>query len=641
MKRLLMIACLLLPVLACAQRALVVQGVSLGGVDLRAMAGMAFVAARDLPADAAALAARTPVLVCKPETLSPAQQAAVEAFVRGGGGLLIDGAGDRTRWRGGVLDVMSPAFATYDARVALAQPRVADAPAGLDLTAFPRIGAAFNAATPDRAPVSYLNLLSAWYFDKPLWHRDAQPWLTADDPAATPILAVARYGAGRVAIASWTAIADGKAPALQQTVAHTLRWLDGGAWQAPVALPLTVRGYALPAWYAKPLGDGLRGMGEKLTPADYTRPPEALWEAGFTLTDGAPTLALFGAEADAPAPAGAVVLRAPDGTPAVQTAFDAGALPVTAAVKTAVLNGAPVALPHRVPPFAKVLPTLDVPAWKPAVTLPDTWRMAFTHDTDTDRDVKEAWQAPGFNDAAWTPGKIGAQKMTVFGESLGYDGAIWYRGVIEVTPAAAMPNAALRVEARDTRGTVTVFVDGTPVALELRVAVVPLTAVGAGKHLLAVRVYGELRTNTGLTSLDARYLPLLWKADPTGAGWTDGWYRPETPVTDWQPVSGNFVEEPAGKGPMEGWARLVVNVPADAAPFQALLTLHLNMEAVVFVNGTRVGANAPARINQHRLPAARFTPGKNVVAVWARYSDRQARGFDLLCRLHRWSIPPR
>ena len=84
MKRLLLLCCFL-PTLALAQRVVVVQGATFGGVDWKELPGVTALAVRAVPVDAAALAAQADVLVCKPDALTPAQQAAIEGFVRGGG----------------------------------------------------------------------------------------------------------------------------------------------------------------------------------------------------------------------------------------------------------------------------------------------------------------------------------------------------------------------------------------------------------------------------------------------------------------------------------------------------------------------------------------------------------------------------
>ena len=629
---------------ACAQQEgnrVLVVGARIGNIKWNnVLPGVKSLNPAAMPADANALAEIANVLIIRPDALTKSQQQAVEAFVRGGGGLLLDGMGDRSRWVGGILDVMSPAIGRYEARTALGQATIGETKNplnDLDLTSFPRIASLINVATPDHTPSGRLNFLSAWYYSKPLWHDDWQEWLLASDPANTPLLSVARYGAGQVAIANWSSLVDADAEIVRDVVTRLVSWLAGNGIVAPYNMPtVAVQGFTLPEWYSKPLSSGMSGMGEKTTINDFLLPPEALQEAGYQIaldTKAAKSLILMGNDAQATAPPGVdTVLRLPAGIEASKQNFDISKLLSVSKTSSALLvedeKLIEVKLPHRSPADNSPLPTVELPAGNPQINLPTSWKIAFTHDSDSKIDLQQAWNKIDFDDTKWQEGKIGAQMTSLFGEQMGYDGAIWYRGIIDIPAEIVLPNAALVLETNSSFGYLTAFVDGKPLALEPKKILLPLSEIGAGKHLLAVRVYGEKRSNTGLSRLSTVYLPLLWHDDSRNEGWKNGWYQEECTIAGWQPVSNEFSKDPAGSGALEGWVRATINVPEDTVPFDALLKLTLNVSAVVYINGTKCRSTSPERMSQINLPTSLFHIGKNSVAIWVRYADRQSHGIE-------------
>ncbi|HUU70288.1 MAG TPA: hypothetical protein VM186_12240, partial [Planctomycetota bacterium] len=481
---------------------------------------------KDVPQSADELARRCTVIVLVPSRVPAAMQQAIEEFVRGGGGLLIDASCRRSDWCGTLLDVLSPTVAIDERSTRLG--RIGEfAPgcplAGIPLEAFPRLASMQNVSIPDRNQVAMMSELSAWTFSKPPWHDGWEEWAFSADPQRMAVVSAARYGAGRTAAWGAGSIAD---PALiawpQYGVAckRILDWLAGTGEVKPVpTTPVSLLGYEPPKWWADPLAAGLRGMDQKVGLDQFMLPPEAFAEAGYAATMGgdAPIRVLFGKEANAEPGDARIVLRLPsrDDSVVENKPFDPAALKVVATAKKATLVNADgstteVTLPYRLPPLNAVLPVVPGQENAPLpVELPKAWRIAFTDDSDTDVDLVEGWQAKDYADAAWQEGALGEQKATLFGVQTGHDGAMWYRGTITVAPEAISPNAALVIDARCDRGWLTAYVDGKELALEPRRIVLPLSAIGAGRHLLAVRSYGELRSNYGVTSIRAERLPLL------------------------------------------------------------------------------------------------------------------------------------
>ncbi|HUW35079.1 MAG TPA: hypothetical protein VM223_26000, partial [Planctomycetota bacterium] len=610
------------------------------GVDVQA------VSMRDVPSSADALAAQCNVIVLVPSRVPAGVQQAIEGFVRGGGGLLIDASCRRSDWCGTPLDVLSPTVVMDGRSTRLG--RIGEfAPgcplADIPLDDFPRLASMQNVSIPDRNQVAMMSELSAWTFSKPPWHGGWEEWAFSADPQRMAVVSAARYGAGRTAAWGAGSIADAALiawPQYGEATKRILDWLAGAGDARPVPMtPVSLLGYEPPKWWADPLAAGLRGMDQKVGLDQFMLPPEAFAEAGYAATMGgdAPIRVLFGKEANADPGDAKIVLRLPprDDTVIENKPFDPAALKVVARAKEAALvnhdgSTTRVTLPYRLPPLNAVLPVVPGQENAPLpVELPKTWRIAFTDDSDTDADLADGWQAKDYADAAWQEGMVGEQKATLFGVQTGHDGAIWYRGTIDVGGEAISPNAALVIDAKCDRGWLTVYADGKEQALEPRRIVLPLSAIGAGRHLLAVRSYGELRSNYGVTSIRAERLPLLWRPDPDHAGWAEGWWKTDADESKFQPVNWEFGKDPAGQAALEGWMRLSLDKPENAAPFTVVLNPWLKVETKVFVNGKVIGYRGLERGSRYEIASDAFIPGRNSIAIWARFHSHEAHGLHV------------
>ncbi len=597
-----------------------------------------------LAADPADLAGRCRVVVVDLTTAgdSLARTAVLEPFVRGGGGLWV--TGDAPRWEsvsGSPLEVLSPAVALDDRRAAMPTVRAApDGPlADLPLQGLSRPRSLRSVDPPDSMRLGLLNLLSPRVISKPPWHDRWGVWAVGPEPRRLAVLSVARCAAGRTAawggdltdreLADWSGF-----PEMARRVTA---WLAGGGPSRPVRPDaVALRGYRPPAWWAKPLADGLRRMGSKGEPFEpFLLPPETLAEAGYrAAAEGEPAelAVLFGDAAYAAAPAGAnVVLRAPrlpePLPPADEVAFDSDKLRVLAKVRdvrVSVAGGkaADQRLPHRAEP-ADRLPTVGRAVAPPEIKLPRRWRIAFTKDTDATIGLDGGWHEAGFDDGAWQTAELGRRTTKLLGRTVGHDGAIWYRGWIDVPAEAVRPDAGLRIrcEADHLR----VYVDGEEVAVEPERATLPLVSLGAGRHLLAVRTYGEFRRNYGLTDVACEAAEMLYRPDPKRQGFAERWYAPDADESAWTPVGFDVSQSPAFHDAMEGWARMVIDVPADAPDYAVLLGWRTNTESHLYVNGRRVGVRGYERRSEYVLGPADLKPGRNVVVSWVRFMGRQRK----------------
>ncbi len=507
--------------------------------------------------------------------------------------------------------------------------------AGLNFASLGRLARVQSVAPPGESRLGLLNMLSPWSFSKPLWQDNWQCWLTMSDPERLPALVVTHYGAGRTVVSG-----------VRLTVTSLLRWKDYGRmcrrvlqWMAPrikirvsVRPRVLVQGLTGPAWWSAPLAAGLRGMGQRRTLAGLLLPPEALEEAGYHASTKtvAPCEILLGPAAqDRAAPGARLILRAPDLTASTQEqTFDwhkVRTLSQLRRVQQLSVGGVwrDVTLPDLVKPTAEALPHLILPVGRPAVSLPQAWRMRFTKDSDSREGREHGWFKPGYNTQSWPQGKLGRQTTQLFGASTGYDGAIWYRGWIKVGAASQTANAALVLQAQD--DSMRIYIDGQDVAVAPQTVVLPLRKIGPGRHLLVVRTYGNLRHNYGLINIQARFLPLLWRADPKMRGWEKGWMQPKVDTRNWKPVARNFGTQASTR---QGWVRFAVDVPAHAAPYEMVIHSALNLTSHVFVNGRLVGAYGLERAGRYVLPAAAFRSGRNVVVLWAHWFDAQAKSIQ-------------
>jgi len=616
------------------------------GVDAQA------VAAAEFPTDPAALAREAGVWVLHPDVLThPDAARAVEAYVRAGGGLWLDAGPEFHKHTGTPADWLAPAVA-LDAVVfgqVPLQPSPDSPLAGLAWDRLGRMRSVQAMLLPDRSRLGLMNKLSPLVFGKPVWNCEGVEWLTGPPPQRDAVMVAGRYGAGRVAAGgfaltdpAWRAWAD--FAAFARLVAGRLdgretldaakgdfRPLPTVGWVGEQASP--------PEWWAKPFRDGLAGMGQKRPFETFLMlTPETFVEAGFwPLVPPGSALAAdaadrargpadivlcFGPDADKPAPDSAkVVLRAPSANfDADPPAWNAGALKTVAETRHAMLAGAEVLvnLPFTIPATDDAWPVFDAPAANgPLPELPAAWRVRLQPDPDSDRDLAEGWHKPDYDDADWEAGGVGERVTTLFGQpNVGYDGAWWYRTRLDVPAAARVPDAALLLQARAHH--VAVYVDGEEIALEPQRALVPLSKLSAGSHLLAVRVYGELRANKGL--IDARIvrLPAQWRPDPDRAGWVEQWFAPETPDEGWTPVSESFGSEPVGQDAQEGWFRRRFVVPENAPPFELVISTSLNLGGVAFLNGQRLATLPFDRSGLYRFRIDNPKPGVNTLVVWTR-----------------------
>lgn len=605
------------------------------GVNLESIANQNF------PTDAAALAQRCNVVMVDAGGLTDAQQQVLETFVRGGGSAFIGAGPDWQRQSGSWLETFSAGIA-LDTRAAVlttVQPTPQSPVADMPWNELPRLSRLTQTSPVDQGPMGLMAMLSPWTFSKPLWHDQWEVWALGQEPQRVAVLASARYGAGRTVIwggslrdrelMQWSAygrfcrkIIEKLTPS-QTVIIHPLR-------------PVAVRGLTGPDWWRKPLQSGLAGMNSKMSIHDFMLPPESLAEAGYSASSQgeAASVVLLGDEADRNPGAGArVVLRAPKLNQALDnTDFEPKQSQVIASVSQAQWiaggrNPESVKLPHSAAVSVANLPSMPTyRADAPRVTLPTAWRVAYQPDQDSDVDLEQKWFAADYDDRAWKTDKIGRQTTTLFGQPTGYDGAIWYRGKINVSADALTPNAALIIQtaAHHTR----VYVDGKEIALEPGRVTVPMAKIGAGEHLLAIRTYGELRSNYGVTNVSAMYQPLLWRADTENRGITDGWARADISEEDWTPVSGNFGQESAGFESKVGWLRIPVDVPNRAAPFVMLAQHSLNDECRVFVNGQLVETSGFLRAGRFVIDGRHFKSGRNIVAVRMRFLSLAERACE-------------
>ena len=591
-----------------------------------------------IPDDAAQLVSTADVVIVTDggrDRPTEAQEKVLENFVRGGGGLWVDGAPPLA---GGWLQSMTSGIALDGRKEALVTLDAADGSplADLDFKSLPRLDQGSSVAPPGSGQLDMMNMLSPWYFSKPLWLDGWQTWVTGPAPHRLSFLTVTRYGAGHTAI--WSAGKGLSDPALTAWAGYpelcrrVITWLGSGApatGAAPLH-PVFVDGLTGPSYWSDGLDKGLKGMGQKQTLADFITPPVALLESGYDPVPdaSAPAAAFFGAKSDTPSQA-AVVLRAPFIEKATEPAvFDPKIDPKTdtgTAVSQVSFVGddgkeSPVSLPHRIPAPQAGFPTLGSTGGPPAIDLPAQWKIDYTQDPDQ---AYIDYARKDFDDSAWKTAAVGKQSTTLFGRTVGYDGAIWYRGHINLPAGVVAPDVSLVFQGGGQN--LQVFVDGQSVAIEPKAVSVPLTTIGAGDHLIAVRTYGELRTNYGLLSVTAVRLPLLWRPDPHQEGWAGNWASPDADLKDWRSVSEQFGAEPAGREAQEGWLRLSVDVPDNAAPFAVLFQVSINVKSRLFINGVAQESHGFERGALYKVPAASFHPGHNVVVFWMNFKDAQGK----------------
>jgi hypothetical protein len=600
-------------------------------------AGISAQAMDALPGDPTQLAAVADVVILQTnqnDKRDPDQEKVLENFVRAGGGLWIDSAHAPAR---GWLESMTAAIA-LDGRqeqwVAL-DPAPASPLADLDFKSLPRLNQGRSVAPPGSGQLELINILSPWYFSKPLWQDQWQVWITGPAPHRLPFLTMARYGAGHTAI--WSAGMALTDPALvawssyPELCKRVIASLGAGA-PASGFVPLrtvNVDGLLGPAWWSGPLDAGLKGMSQKLTVADFRVSPVALMDGGYLpiAGDDAPNAVLFGEKADAPSQA-ANVLRAPFlNNPSETPTFDAksaGKGTEVSGINFVDADGkaTSVQLPHSVPaPDPASLPTVGNPSDAPPVTLPSDWKIAYTQNSDSEEDA--AYHKADFDDSKWKTAAAGKQSTTLFGKATGYDGAIWYRGHINVPAASIQPDASLVFQGGGQH--LEVYIDGRRAAVEPKMVSLPLSEIGAGDHLIAVRTFGELRTNYGLLSVDVVRLPLLWRPDPHQEGWAGNWAKPGGDPEGWQPVSNAFANETAGREALEGWIRTSVNVPEKTVPFEIRFHLSIDVASRLFIDGVPQEAHGVERIGLYTIPGSSFHAGKNDVVFWTRFYNNQGK----------------
>lgn len=616
--------------------------VAVVGANLRSLApfltqaGITAQAMDALPGDATQLAGVADVVIISTSfgkaPLDAAQEKVLESFVRSGGGLWVNAPHVPAK---GWLGSMTPAI-SLDSRAeqwVTLDPAPGSPLADLDFKSLPRLSHGQSVAPPGSCQLDLLNMLCPWYFSKPLWQDQWETWITGPAPHRLSFLSVARYGAGHTAI--WGAgegLTDQAItawPAYPELCRRTITWLGSGAPATAFASlhPVKVEGLVGPSFWSEDLKNGLKGMGQKETLADFQIPPVALLESGYDPVedDSAPAAVFFGAKADTPSQA-AVVLRVPFiEHPAEPEVFESNTktgIPINE-VSFVDEEGkeAQVGLPHTIPAPTASFPTVGTTGDVPAVDLPTEWKVAYTLDADSKEDVN--YSKTDFDDSKWKTGALGKQTSQLFGRSVGYDGAIWYRGHVKVPAEAIKPDASLVFQGAGQH--LEVYVDGRRIAIEPKMASIPLSTIGAGDHLIAMRTYGELRTNYGLASVAAVRLPLLWRPDPHQEGWAGNWANPDADLKEWRPVSDSFSAETAGREAMEGWIRLPVNVPEKAAPFAVLFHLAINVESRLFINGVAQETHGLERMGLYSVPGASFHPGHNVVVFWTRFYDNQGK----------------
>jgi len=616
-----------------------------GGLDAAA------VAPADFPTDPAVLARAAGVWVLHPSVLSnPEVARAVEACVRAGGGLWLDGGPEFHRHAGTPADWMSPAVA-LDTIALIQVPLQPASGSPLATLAWDRLGRMRSAQAmllPDRSRMSLMNKLSPLVFGKPVWNRQGEEWLTGPPPQRDALMVTGRYGAGRVATSGFS-LADsawrewGDFSAFARLVVQRLdgrETLDAAKGDfSPLPTVGWVGGKASPPeWWAKPFREGLAGMGQRQSFETYlTLTPETFVEAGYWplvppgssgATDAAAracgpadVVLCVGPDAGKPAPDSArTVLRAPSATFATEPpAWNIGALKTVAQTNQVLLAGAtdPVDLPIRLHPTEHAWPVFDVAADVQLPELPTEWKIRHQPDPDSDHDLTEGWHKPDHDDSAWETGSVGERVTTLFGQpNVGYDGAWWYRARLEIPESAREGDVALLLRSRAHH--VSVYVDGEEVALEPSLALIPLSRLSAGSHLLAVRVYGELRSNRGLVEARIGRLPAQWRPDPERAGWAGRWFDPANGDEGWTPVTENFGSEPVGQDAQEGWFRRRFVVPENAQPFELVISTSLNLGGVAFLNGQRLATLPFDRVGLYRFRIDKPKPGLNTLVIWTR-----------------------
>jgi hypothetical protein len=598
-------------------------------------AGMTATTLDAIPGDAAQLAASADVVVVMPASnhpLTPEEELTLENFVRSGGGLWLDASGGAPKgWLGSMttgmaLDGRRETWVTLD-------PVEGSPLADLNFKTLPRFDHGLSLAPPGSGQLDLLNVSCPWYFSKPLQLDSWQTWVTGPAPHRLSFMTVARYGAGRTA--AWSAGKGLNDPALAawpdypELCRRTIKWLAAGAPASGFAAlhPVKVEGLTGSKTYCQDLGGGLKGMAQKQTLADFQTPPVTLLESGFTPTadDSAPAAALFGDKASASSSA-TVVLRAPYQAQSTSANTFEPKTSRSSDVATATFvddqgKDEQVSLPHTVSAPSTPYPTIGSAGAAPEVDLPTQWKIDYALDADRKEDF--AYAKPDFDDSQWKDAALGKQTSTLFGYTFGYDGAIWYRGHIKVPADSTGPDCILSFVGDAQH--LEVYIDGKRVAVEPKKASVALSTIGAGDHLVAVRTFGELRTNYGLISVTPTRLPLLWRPDPHQDGWAGNWASADADLTKWQPVASSFGDEPAGREAMEGWVRLPVDVPENAPPFAVRFHLALNVSSRLFINGQPQEAHSVERFGLYTIPGSSFHAGHNVVVFWTRFYDNQAK----------------
>lgn len=582
--------------------------------------------AEDWPENPADLASLTQVVLVHAGELPDKQQRAVAMWVQAGGGLLLEAD---TRWdtqSGSWLESVSAAVA-FDGRSVPLGNIHADSQgplAGLDLSSFGRIRQMPAVASPRAIPESLLNMLSPWCISKPIWNDDWQVWARGPAPEQLPVIIGGRYGAGHNVVMAMPVSSLMKLPA-DDRKAITTRLLDFLLPRTPLVVKATptvaMTGYKAPGFWADDLARGLRGMGQKITLDDLIHLPESLRDAGYVDDDldKAQAVIMWGDESSKPAPSQVqTVLRLPAGSDrlqSVRTYVDVSKFQVVGQTQTVTTaSGQTVNLPNEQPKADGQYPIVPQVQTCAGVHWPTQWAMRKTADTDSTIGLDEKWYARDFDDSQWDKQKLGKLQQRLFGKTLGYDGAVWYRGKIRIDESAITPQSVIQLQSQAHH--MEVFVDGKSVATEPNRMVLPVMQLGAGEHVLAVRVYAENFDNRGLIRAEALNLPYLYRADPEHVGFAQQWMNPDISLRDWVASSNNLNQTPQANDSKEGWIRCDLNVPVSSAPFVVNLYIRVDTSSVLFVNGKRFDQRQPHRESQYTIDSSHLHAGPNVLVLW-------------------------
>lgn len=488
--------------------------------------------------------------------LQPGFAAALEEFVRQGGGLILVQTADREAWIYDPINLLLPTtfYDTrgygWNTRYSLHQVRatpggVHPATAGIDWKSAPPLEWMFQAPPPSheffRGTLQLLQPRQG--LTKPLLNNDWKVVLRADDLEHSPLAVTSSYGRGRILL--WGA-AFGEDPQNQKGPSPFSEWAGfAPAWGKFLTWTAGAGKVAAPQPGVWIVGDaidnptGKEWSGESWAywrNVSYAMPDFGLSRAPSAKDAGAALVLKAGAAQEA-----ALAQLAKAGKPLMVCDPGAwrGALkplsPLTekpeapSSTMPPLTLGKPGAQLQPSPAKAEPSPAQIKPLPHAALQPPRTWKVKATGSEVFGRDLKEKWFAPGYDSSAFQKQPLGAMTQDVGGQATGHDGAIWYRAEIDMP--ADIPADAVWTFRGPSYASLRAWANGIAVPIETgdRTGagdwLLRLKTLKPGKQVLALRLYKSasadywegsrrLYTNTGLTTARAERRPVSGARPP-------------------------------------------------------------------------------------------------------------------------------